>query len=276
MSPMRRTLPLLLSALALSAAPFHVAPAALAHDTGAPHAAPAPTVRAAQLPGLRVREVSVVGPRTLLHALLPDVDGADTVDLGAVPGSGGSRLFEQRELVAALKEHELLAPKKLPDGVRVLRKMRTLSRADLEAATRTAGSAGLPRGVTLSTIRPPASVVVPDGWTSVRLEMGKPPRRTGAWSTSAMLVFAKDTDALARIPVALDVTLGADAAVPDMAHGTTVTLIIRTGPVEVSTTALVGADGDVGAVVPVTVKSSGRPLRARVLDHDHVLLEEGI
>jgi hypothetical protein len=276
MSPMRRThsLPLSLFAVAFGAATFATVPAARAHETGAPHAAP--TVRAAQVNAPRIREVSVIGPRILLSDLLPDVAGADAVDLGAVPSSGGSRLFEQRELVVALKEHELLAPKKLPDGVRVLRKMRTLSRAELEAATRTAGNAGLPRGVTLSTIRPPASVAVPDGWTSVRLEMGKPPRRTGAWSTSAMLVFAKDTEALARIAVTLDVTLGADAAVPDMAHGSTVTLIIRTGPVEVSTTALVGADGDVGAVVPVTVKSSGRPLRARVLDHDHVLLEEGI
>lgn len=271
MSPMRPTLTL---SLLLTAAAFCAAPAALAHEPGAPH--PAPTLRAAQVTAPRIREVSVVGPRVLLSDLLPEVAGADAVDLGAVPGSGGSRLFEQRELVAALKEHELAAPKKLPEGVRVLRKMRTLSRAELEAATRSAGNAGLPRGVTLSTVRPPASVAVPEGWTAVRLEMGKPPRRTGAWSTSAMLVFAKDAEALARIPVALDVTLGAEAAVPDMAHGSTVTLIIRTGPVEVSTTALVGADGDVGAIVPITVKSSGRPLRARVLDHDHVLLEEGI
>ncbi len=275
MSPMHRTLPL---SILLSAAALCLAPAALAHDTGAPHAAsaPAPALRSANLPSPRVREVSVVGPRILLSDLLPDVAGADAVDLGAAPGSGGSRLFEQRELAAALKEHELQAPKKLPDGVRVLRKMRTLARAELEAAVRTAGNAGLPRGVTLSTVRPPGSVVVPDGWTSVRLEMGKPPRRTGAWSTSAMLVFAKEAEPLARIPVGLEVTLGAEAAVPDMAHGSSVTLLIRTGPIEVSTTALVGADGDIGAVVPVTVKSSGRPLRARVLDHDHVLLEEGI
>lgn len=274
MRTMRRTLPLSLFALALGTAAFTTTPVARAHETGAPHAAP--TVRAAQVSAPRIREVSVIGPRILLSDLLPDVAGADAVDLGAVPGSGGSRLFEQRELAAALKEHELSGPKKLPDGVRVLRKMRTLSRAELEAATRTAGTAGLPRGVTLSTVRPPASVAVPEGWTSTRLEMGKPPRRTGAWSTSAMLVFAKDGEVLARIPVGMDVTLGADAAIPDMAHGASVTLIIRTGPVEVSTSALVGADGDIGAVVPVTVKSSGRPLRARVLDHDHVLLEEGI
>ncbi len=257
----------LLAALTLA----HVAQA---HDPGAPPAAA--TVRAAKMPIARVTEVSLTGPRILLSDLLPGIAGADAVDLGAVPGSGGSRLFEQRELVAALKEHELAAPKKLPDGVRVLRKMRTLSRAELEAATRTAGNAGLPRGVTLSTIRPPGSVAVPDGWTSTRLEMGKPPRRTGSWSTSAMLVLAKDAEVLARIPVGMDVTLGAEAAISDVTHGASVTLVIRTGPVEVSTSALVGADGDIGAVVPVTVKSSGRPLRARVLDHDHVLLEEGI
>jgi hypothetical protein len=219
--------------------------------------------------------VGLVGPRILLSDLLAGVAGAEAVDLGPVPGAGGSRLFEQRELSAALKEHELPLPKKLPEGVRVLRKMRTLSRADLEAAAREGGKGALPRGVTLAAVRPPSSVTVPEGWDAVRLEIGKAPRRTGAWSTSAMLVFGKATEVLARIPIAVDLTLGAEAAIADVAHGATVTLLIRTGPVEVSTAVLVGADGDIGAVVPVTVKSSGRPLRARVLDHDHVLLEEG-
>ena len=53
-------------------------------------------------------------------------------------------------------------------------------------------------------------------------------------------------------------------------------LVVRKGLVEVSIAGVAGSDADVGGVLPVVLRPSGRVLRARAVDRDHALaLEDG-
>jgi hypothetical protein len=224
-----------------------------------------------------VPTVEIASTRVTLADLVPSVGAAlGAVDLGAAPPPGGSRLVTRDELAKAAADAGAPRSLRLPASVRVVRRMRKLSAAETEKLVRDAlvGPA-LPRGVTIAAVRAPARLDVADGWDAVVAEVPKPPKRTGSLPTTALLTFSKGAEVLARASVPVDLALSAEAAVSDVARGAPLTLVIRRGLVEITASGLAGADADVGATLPVTVRPSGRVLRAKLVEKDRAELVDG-
>lgn len=210
-----------------------------------------------------VRTVEVVGPRVLLADVVHAAPAAiATADLGPAPGPGGSRLITQDELRKAAPgaKAQTLTP------VRVVRKMRKLAAAELERVTRKAvASAGLSRGVSLAAVRPPRSADVAEGWDTVIAKVPRTPRRTGRLPSTATVTFQRGTEILASLAVPIDLDLGPEAAVPDIAKGAALTLTVQVGLVEISTAAMAGGDADIGDELSVVLRPSGRVVRATLV-----------
>ncbi len=232
-------------------------PALLALLALAPPAVASPPARVA-VAGVRVRVADVVP-----HA---PTDAAE-VDLGPAPAVGGSRLITRDDILRALRARQATEPARLPDAVRVVRQTRTLAAPELDQITRESlPPAGLPRGASLSAVRAPRAVEVPAGWSAVRAELPRPPRRPGPFATTATLTFLRGEETLARVMVPVELVLPASAAAPDLARGAAVTLSVRRGLVEIRAGGSAGADADVGDTLPVVLRPSGRVLRARLVE----------
>ncbi len=214
-----------------------------------------------------VKEVQVVGPRVHLIDVVPTVPAAvATADLGPAPAPGGSRFVTQEELRTAAAGASAKVIASLPPAIRVVRKMRKLTAADVERETRKAVlAAGLRRGITIAAVRAPKSSDVADGWTSITASIPKPPRRAGRVPTTAALTFQRGTEVLARLAIPIDLDLAAEAAIPDIAKGAAVTVTVKVGLVEISAAALASADADIGEELFVTLRPSGKMLRATLI-----------
>lgn len=221
-----------------------------------------------------IKEVPVTGPRVHLAEVVPQVPASlASADLGPAPAPGASRLFTQEELRKAAAGAGAKVLGSLPAAVRVVRKMKRLGAADLDRECRKAvTAAGLRRGVTLAAVRAPKSADVADGWTSVTAVVPKPPRRTGKLPTTASLTFQRGAEVLARISVPIDLDLGAEAAVPDVAKGASLTVTVQVGLVEISTAALASADADVGEELLVALRPSGKVLRVTLTAKDKAVV----
>jgi hypothetical protein len=224
-----------------------------------------------------VRQVAVASSRVRLGDVLAAAPaGAADLDLGPAPPPGGSRLLTRDELRRALEGSGAGAGLKLPEAVRVVRKTRRLSGAELERLVRDElGRGPLPKGASLVGVRPPASAEAPEGCERTAVEPPPMPRRAGPYAAPVVVTFYCDGAPAARLTVPSNFSLSAEAATPDVARGAPLTLVLARGLVEVATTAVAGGEGDVGAVIPVTVRPSGRVLRARLVAKDRAVAVEG-
>jgi hypothetical protein len=204
-----------------------------------------------------VPERQLARSRVVLADLVPDAPAElAAVDLGASPAPGSSRLITEEEIVAALPEGTEARTLRLPASIRVVRKARKLAPTELEKITRAAvGEAGLPRSGSLTAARPRATVTVPDGWQRVRVDVPKPPRKSGKHATIATLVFLEGDAVLARVPVPIEITLPKSAAVPDVKKGAKLTFLVSRGSIEIKANVTAAADADVGEELPVVLEN---------------------
>jgi len=220
-------------------------------------------------------DVTVTGTRIHLGDVVvglgPDVAN---VDMGPAPAATGVRMMSREELAEALHAHGVEHPAMLPRAVRVHRKLKRLSPDDLGRIVTDGLSGRLTRGVSLQTVNPTGAVTVPEGWTEVRCEVPRPPRRLGTLASAASVTFFDGSQALWTVSVPVALVLSQEATLFDVPRGTRVTLFVRRGLVEVSSSATVSSDADVGSVVPVVVAPSGRTLSARLeTDHAAVVID---
>ena len=221
--------------------------------------------------------VTVTGARVIVADVMHGAPAdAAAIDLGPSPAVGGSRLIDRAWILRALREHGATEPAHLPEAVRVVRLTRTVTATELERLTR-AGLAShpLPRGAAITAVRASRALDVASGWDAVTTELPRLPRRAGPLSTTALVTFRAGTEVLGRTSVQVDLLLPATAALPELARGAPVTLVVRQGLVEIRVGASAGADADVGDTIPVILRPSGRVLRARLIERDTALAEEG-
>lgn len=223
-----------------------------------------------------VKQVSLTASRVRLgdvvKAAPAEVGG---LDLGPTPPPGGSRVITRDELRRALKgtAAEGLA---LPEAVRVARKTKRMSGPELEALAREELARGpMPKGATLAGMRPPAAAEVPEGCERAGVELPTMPKRAGAYAGPVVVTFYCDGAPTTRVSVPSNFLLSSEAATPDVPRGAPLTLVLERGLIEVATTAVAGGEGDVGAVIPVTVRPSGRVLRAKLVAKDRAVALEG-
>jgi hypothetical protein len=222
--------------------------------------------------GPKVQEIRVASSRVsvgdVVLGLGPEAAG---IDLGPAPAMGGSRVIDREEIVRVLHDHDIDDAEHVPASVRVLRKTKRVEPTDIELLVRQGVTSKLTRGVTLSAVHPGRAIDVPDGFTRVTVDLPRPPRRTGPVSSAVSLVFFEQSEALLMISVPVDLTLSEEAAIPDLVHGARVTLVVRRGLVEVTSSGTAGADADIGGILPVVLHPSGRVVRARLEDPEHAV-----
>lgn len=253
------SLSLLLLALLVNVAKAEgAAPEAPARVAAGPAAIPRVEVRGAK-----------VHARDILGASAPDVE------LGPTPPIGASRIVERGEIERAFAAAGEAPPRKVPAAVRVARRSRRLTAAEVADAIRSAlASARLPRGAALSDVRA-AAVEVPAEFQRVTVDLPVLPRRAGPATAQATVTFLDgEGAALHKTITPIVLALPPDAAFAEIPRGAPITLVIRRGLVEVSVAGVAAIDSDVGAVLPVTIKPSGRVLRARSIDKDHAVALE--
>jgi hypothetical protein len=225
------------------------------------------------------QEVAVTGTRIRVGDVAPSVDAAiAAVDIGPSPTPGASRLVTKNDVVAALTAKLIPVPATLPDAVRVVRKAQHISPAELDGLVRGAlNDKPLGHGVTLAAVRVAHPVDVADGWAHIDVDVPHAPKRQGAFTTTAIASFyTAEGEAIARVPVPMELAVSADGALYDTPRGASVTLVIRRNYIEVRTTGMTTADADLGDAVPVQLRPSGRVLRARLTAKDEaVAIEDG-
>jgi hypothetical protein len=197
------------------------------------------------------------------------------LEIGAAPAPGASRILAQSDILRSVPE-DRRASIAAPAAVRIVRKTQRLDSAAIDALTRNAlKSSGLPRGATLGAVRAPASLVVPAGYDRVTATVAKPPRRQGAFDTTVGLDLYGGTEVVAHLSVPVQLVLGPEAAQTDVASGATISLVVRRGLVEVSSAATASSAGDVGDVIQVVVRDTGKALRAQLVAKDRAVAVEG-
>lgn len=225
------------------------------------------------------QEVAVVGTRIHVGDVASSADASvAAVDIGPSPSPGGSRLVTKSDIVAVLTAKNLAIPATLPDAVRIVRKAQHLSPAELDGLVRGAlNDKPLGHGVTLTAVHAAHGVDVADGWARLDVDVPHPPKHQGPFTTTAIASFyTPDGEAIARVPVPLELAVSAEGALYDTPRGASVTLVIRRNYIEVRTTGMTTADADLGDAVPVQLRSSGRVLRARLTAKDEaVAIEDG-
>lgn len=194
------------------------------------------------------------------------------IDLGPAPATSGSRLLSRGEIERLLKDAGYAKKVRLPEAMRVVRKMKKLDADAFEAEVRKA--AALPRGVSLAAVRAPRATDVPDGFDRVTLDVGKVSRRAGSQPVTARVAFLRGEELLATVTLPVELLVSAEAARPDAPRGTPITLVVRHGLVEVTTSGVAGADADVGAVLPVTVRATGHVVKAKLVEPARAVLVE--
>jgi hypothetical protein len=216
-------------------------------------------------------EISVSRSEVHMGDIIADLEpGSAALDLGPAPAANGSRVIDRDEIVRLFHEHGVDPPHVLPSAVRIIRKMQRLEARDIADLVRGDLVESPPRGVTVVDVHG-ARTSVPGGWTRTTCEIPRPPHRTGPLTSQASLTFYENEQALWRISVPVDLSLSHEAMAYDLARGSRVTLVVRRGLVEVSSTGTAGADADVGDLVPVILLPSGRTLSARLEDKDHAV-----
>jgi hypothetical protein len=119
-----------------------------------------------------------------------------------------------------------------------------------------------------------ANVEIPLAPTRVTIDLTPPARKAGNVTATGVLVFWKDADVSARVPLYLDLSVPPEALVYDVPKGAVVTLVVQRGAVEVSAPAVAAADADIGDIVQVLLRPSGRALRAQLVTKDRALAVE--
>lgn len=248
---------------------------------------PRPSTRLSYLVGLLMggsialagppTRVEVSGLRVRVGDVLRDAPASVAeVDLGPAPSVGGSRVINREQIRLAVESREHAGVLRFPECVRVFRRMSSLTPRDLDRLVRDAlPPARMPRGATLSAVRAPRSMELPAGWDAVSAELPRMPRRSGTFLTAVALTLRVGSDVIARVSVPVELSLAAEAALPEVARGAGLTLLVRQGLVEVRVGANAAADADVGDTFPVVLRPSGRVLRARLLDRSLALAVEG-
>lgn len=219
--------------------------------------------KSAEVKGSRIHSAEILGATSV------------DIDLGPSPPVGSSRILERAEIERAYETANATMPKKLPASVRVTRKTRRFSAGEVANLVRTAlADKPIARGGALQNVRA-SGVEVPADFDHVTVELAQLPRRAGVVSVTANVAFlAEDGSTLFKTIMPVEIALPPEAAHADITRGQPITLVVRHGLVEVAIGGVAGADADVGSIMQVTLKSSGRVLRARAIDKDHAIVLE--
>ncbi|MCA9633070.1 MAG: flagella basal body P-ring formation protein FlgA [Myxococcales bacterium] len=225
----------------------------------------APTASAAP------KEIEVKGAHIELGEVWTDApEDYREIDLGRAPPPGASRLLSR---AAVLRQVEAAgfdpAKVEFPTSVRVRSAARKLTSEELEELVTPAISEALKTGIELKKVSVSRGVTLPPDATLQAVEMPKPPKRRGAYRTSAIIKWVSDSETVARVPVSVTLYITDRGASADIEKGANVTLVIERKGARITARGQALTSGDAGDVIQVRVLKTNKVLRARI-ESEHV------
>lgn len=188
-------------------------------------------------------------------------------EIGAAPPPGSSRTVAKGEIVdAASKSGVNLKQLRLPTAVRVTSAAKRWNSEELESAATPVLLGALPAGVVVKRAHVGSKAVTSPSARVSAVRLSKLPRREGEYLTSATIELSNDGQIVARIPLALTLEISGSAALPAVAKGSRVQLMIESGPARITATAIALNDGEVGDTLQFRVASTMKILYGKVID----------
>lgn len=217
-------------------------------------------------PGLAQSERVIDAARIRLGDVLPEAPRVvHDVDLGAAPAPGNSRLLSREEIERQLREAgQSPSLLRLPASIRVTSAAKRWTVAELETLVQPAIERALPRGARLSKLRVRKGYALSPRTEVGRVTFGKLPKREGSYQTTATVELVADGDTGVRLPVSVELELGALASQSVLEKGAAVHLVIERGAARVSAVGVALSSGDVGDVVQFKVQNTHKVLRGRI------------
>jgi flagellar basal body P-ring formation chaperone FlgA len=210
--------------------------------------------------------VSIDKARVSLEDVMPDCpEQACKMDLGPAPAPQSSWLVDASVIRNALesagedrKKYANLKP------VRVVSSAKILDVVEASALVRPSIERALPHGVGLVAVEAKSRLTLPSRAAAGDATLPKLPKRAGPFTTTAMVDILLEGVLVRRVPVLVRLTIGADAARPDVPRGHTLTLVIERANITVSADGVALRDAAVGEIAPFRVQRTGRILNARI------------
>lgn len=196
---------------------------------------------------------------------------ADLAELsvGSAPPPGSSRLIVRTELSRRLSEQGAdVKGLALPSSVRIKTLADQWSPARLGEAAQAAAEQRLRPGVQLKRVAVRAGQTVPAGSTVGELQMTAIPRRVGEVTLAATLTLQYAGQTVRRVPVSLVFEVSEQGALPLVAKGASVQLVVAKSSAQVSALAEALQDGDVGDVIQFRVQATRRVVQG-VVESQH-------
>jgi flagella basal body P-ring formation protein FlgA len=210
------------------------------------------------------RKQLIESNRIYLGDLISDLPSdIATLDLGASPKAGGSRLFLATEINRVLKS--VNQNRTVNDSVRVVRSTKHWNQRDLLEFISPAISQALPAYATLVRLDVPRSVLTPTAVSVGHVEFAPFPKRRGTLSTSVVVELVVDNELEQRLSFPLVVELAEQPKPVTVPRGQNVTLSINFGLTHVSATAVTLQPTEVGSSALCRVLRTKKVLRAKML-----------
>lgn len=160
---------------------------------------------------------------------------------------------------AALVGHP---PAHAAPGSRVLLGPEELARLGLIAATRSGRQS---RGASVEALRVASAVSLVTAPSTCRLELGEIPLHRKETMSVAATIVLEAAGAKVRVSATATVRLPPEAVPPDVSRGAPIALHLTQGAIEITASAVAAADGDLGQIIPVLLRPSGRAARGMIV-----------
>lgn len=192
------------------------------------------------------------------------------IDLGRAPPPGASRLLSRAAVLRQVKLAGFDPQRvKIPNSVRVRSAAKKLTAQELEELVAPAVSGALKSGVELKKVSATRGVTLPPDATLQGVEMPRPPKRRGAYRTSAIIKWVSDSETVARVPVSVTLFITERGASADVEKGANITLVVERKGARITARGQALTSGDEGDVIQVRVLKTNKVLRARI-ESEHV------
>ncbi len=192
------------------------------------------------------------------------------IDLGRAPPPGASRLLSRaavlRQVKAAGFDPERV---KLPNSIRVRSAAKKLTSEELEQLITPTIAGALKSGIELKKVNASRGVTLPPDATLAGVEMPKPPKRRGAFRTSAIVKWVSDSETVARVSVSVTLYISERGASADVEKGANISLVVERKGARITARGQALTSGDEGDVIQVRVLKTNKVLRARI-ESEHV------
>jgi hypothetical protein len=210
------------------------------------------------------REQLIESGRIHLGEIVPNLPtSARTLDLGAAPRAGGSRLISVEELNRALKAAGEIQT--VTTGVRVVRASKRWSQPELVAWISPAVTQALPSFATLIRLEVPRSLLTPTTAAIGNVELAQLPKIRGTVHTSAVISVTVDGELEQRLSFPVVLELGEQPKPVSVPRGQNLTVSITLGLARISASAVTLHSVAVGEIALCRILKTKKVLRARLL-----------